>query len=236
MTWVETFLEKLQNAKTLDQIQDLVTHLRDGLGVEHAVYHITGTTGREYGALTYDREWVNTYISNRQFLVDPVVREAFRRTGPINWRELDWSPPASRRLLGEAAAAGVGKQGYSIPIRGIGGQLALFSVSSFDSDATWDRFNEAHLNNLILIGHAIHQRATQIMGDDLLPQAPSLTPRERDVLTLLSLGVSRAQAAERLAISQHTLRDYLDAAREKLGAQNTIHAVATAMARGLLMP
>ncbi|MEM9229038.1 MAG: LuxR family transcriptional regulator [Pseudomonadota bacterium] len=233
---METFLERLQSATRLEDIQQLIEGLRDTLSVEHAIYHIVGGTGQEYGALTYDKDWVEHYINQQYFRVDPVVTEALRSSSPINWNQLDWSPSAARTLLGEASDNGVGNQGYSIPIRGVGGQMALFSVTSFDSEAAWDRFGDEHLRNLILVGHYIHQHTSKIMGNDRLEDEAHLSPRERDVLMLLSHGSSRAEAAEKLRISQHTLRDYLDAAREKLGAQNTTHAVATAMVRGLLLP
>ncbi|MEM6465224.1 MAG: helix-turn-helix transcriptional regulator, partial [Pseudomonadota bacterium] len=58
--------------------------------------------------------------------------------------------------------------------------------------------------------------------------------RERDVLTLLGLGQSRAQAADRLKISEHTFRVYVDTARHKLGALNTTHAVAVALNSGAI--
>ena len=63
-----------------------------------------------------------------------------------------------------------------------------------------------------------------------------LSPRERDVLSRLSLGESRARVAEALQISENTLRAYIDSARHKLGAMNVTHAVALALARGVIMP
>ena len=62
----------------------------------------------------------------------------------------------------------------------------------------------------------------------------NLSPRETDALTLLALGLSRAQAADSLSISEHTLRVYIESARFKLAAMNTTHAVARAMNQGLL--
>jgi DNA-binding CsgD family transcriptional regulator len=56
-----------------------------------------------------------------------------------------------------------------------------------------------------------------------------------DALTLLALGHSRAQAANALSISEHTLRAYIESARLKLGAANTTHAVARAISRGLII-
>ena len=51
---------------------------------------------------------------------------------------------------------------------------------------------------------------------------------------MLALGYSRAQAADSLSISEHTLRVYIESARFKLAAANTTHAVARAMNQGLL--
>ncbi len=234
MTLLECFLERVQSARNLDDIQSLVSGLRDDLDVDHAIYHIVGATGREYGALTYDPDWVRHYISERYFNVDPVVTEALKTTRPLNWRDLDWSPKPARNLLGEAAAEGVGKQGYSIPVHGPGGQMALFSVTSYKSDGEWQSFGANHLRDLVLAAHFIHDRVAALMTARDAPGA-DLTPRERDVLSLLSLGRSRAEAADELKISEHTFRTYADSAREKLGAQNITHAVAMAMNQGLLL-
>ena len=54
-------------------------------------------------------------------------------------------------------------------------------------------------------------------------------------MTLLAIGYSRAQAADTLSISEHTLRVYVESARFKLGALNTTHAVARAISRGLVV-
>lgn len=235
-TSLEIFLDRLQTTTTLDQVQRLVFGLRDDYAVEHAIYHVVGNTGDEYGALTYDPAWVGHYIDNQYFRIDPVVTEGLKSHGPIDWRRLDWSGRAARGLIGEAVSEGVGKQGYSIPIRGANGQIALFSATSFDRDTQWDRFGAQNLNDLVLAGYYIHQRAAEIMGAGGDGPVAPLSPRERDVLTLLAIGRSRAEAAEALQISEHTLRVYVDTARMKLGARNTIHAVAAAMTQGLILP
>ncbi|MGM0585019.1 MAG: response regulator transcription factor, partial [Pseudomonadota bacterium] len=61
---------------------------------------------------------------------------------------------------------------------------------------------------------------------------PPLSPRERDALSLMASGRSRAQIANRLSISESTLRVYLDSARHKLGGLNAFHAVAIAVKTG----
>ena len=65
--------------------------------------------------------------------------------------------------------------------------------------------------------------------------AQPLSPREVDAMTFLALGYSRAQVAATLVISEHTLRVYIESARHKLGAMNTVHAVTKALSRGLIV-
>ena len=87
---------------------------------------------------------------------------------------------------------------------------------------------------MILASHYVNQKALELeLGSDE-DDIVSLSPRETDALTLLALGFSRAQAANSLSISEHTLRVYIESARFKLAAMNTTHAVARAMNQGLL--
>jgi two-component system response regulator DesR len=61
-----------------------------------------------------------------------------------------------------------------------------------------------------------------------------LTPRETDVLRLHSEGFDPREIAERLFLSQGTVRNYLAAATDKLGARNRIHAIRIATENGWL--
>ena len=221
--------------QTLDELNDFVVSLRDILDVEHVVYHSVNSTGEQYAALTYSPEWVREYLDRDYARIDPVVQSCFRRFHPVQWKQLDWSGKAARNFMSEALDAGVGNQGLSVPIRGPSGQFALFSVSGSDRDDTWESFTREHKAELILVSHYINQRALELeRGSDLL-ESPNLSPRETDALTMLALGYSRAQAAESLSISEHTLRVYIESARFKLAAANTTHAVARALSNGLLV-
>jgi two-component system response regulator DesR len=61
-----------------------------------------------------------------------------------------------------------------------------------------------------------------------------LTERERQVLRLAGEGVKSADIAERLHLSQGTVRNYLSEAIGKLGAANRIEAYRSARAKGWL--
>lgn len=234
-TRLESFLERLQQAATLEDLQRTLFGLRATFDVEHVVYHSVNSTGQQYAALTYSPDWTTRYIEADYARIDPVVQGCFRRFNPVDWKRLDWTARPVRAFLSEAIEAGVGNQGYSIPIRGPNGQFALFTVSHRCSDDRWQRFTAERTRELILVAHFVNQKALEIeRGTDIVAE-PRLSPREIDALTLLAMGLSRAQAAAALSISEHTLKVYVESARMKLGALNTTHAVARAMVRGLIV-
>ena len=67
-------------------------------------------------------------------------------------------------------------------------------------------------------------------------RAPSanLTPRELDVLRLVSRGLSNAQVGRALHIGEATVKTHLLRTFEKLGVHDRTAAVTLAIARGIL--
>lgn len=232
---LETLITGLQQATSHSDLQAVIVQLRDLYDVDHIVYHSVNRAGEQYAALTYEHEWVDRYIEKDYARIDPVVQGCYQRFHPVDWKRLDWTSKQARGFMGEAADAGVGNQGLSVPIRGPNGQFALFTASSRASDATWEKYSESNVGDLILIAHFINQKALEIDNGTDVQRTASLSPREVDTLSLLAMGYSRAQAADSLSISEHTLRVYIEAARFKLGAQNTTHAVAKAITFGLII-
>lgn len=231
---LESFIDQLQGVKTHSDLDGVILSLSRELNVEHVVYHSVSSKGEQYAVATYEPSWIDHYKAQDYARIDPVVQACLGRFHPVDWKRLDWKPKAARAFLHEAIDSGVGNQGYSIPIRGPSGQFALFTVSSRDGDDQWLTYTQEHARSLILASHYINQKALELdLGTDEA-EITNLSPRETDALTLLALGYSRAQAANSLSISEHTLRVYIESARFKLAAMNTTHAVARAMNQGLL--
>ena len=191
--------------------------------------------GDQFGAGTYSPEWAVRYTRKNYLRVDPVITGCFQRFHPVDWKQLDWTGKPVRVFQDEAIGAGVGHQGLSVPIRGPKGQFALFTTTDDCSDDAWDKFGAERTRDLILIAHFFNQKALEIRQGTDHAQQLQLSPREIDALTLLAIGYSRAQAAEKLSISEHTLRVYIEGSRNKLGAANTTHAVAKALTLGLIL-
>jgi len=66
-------------------------------------------------------------------------------------------------------------------------------------------------------------------------EADGLTPREREVLDLLAEGLPNKLIADRLGVSEHTVKFHVGAVLSKLGVQSRTEAVIRAARLGLLM-
>lgn len=78
--------------------------------------------------------------------------------------------------------------------------------------------------------------AVPLGRDQTLAQpVEELTPREREVLQLLADGLPNRAIAERLSISEHTVKFHVNAIMSKLGARTRTEAVTRAARLGLLV-
>jgi DNA-binding NarL/FixJ family response regulator len=75
-------------------------------------------------------------------------------------------------------------------------------------------------------------RLTPLLAKGASGRTQLLSPREREILELLSQGLSGEDAAKRLFLSSETVRTHVRNAMSKLGAATRVHAVALALQRG----
>jgi predicted ATPase/DNA-binding CsgD family transcriptional regulator len=98
------------------------------------------------------------------------------------------------------------------------------------------RVQEAHTR-----GRRLDTRETDRLVERLLgsgePAAPAddvLSPREREVVRFLAAGLTNAEIASRLVLSEHTVHRHVANILAKLGARSRAAAAVTAAERGLL--
>ena len=89
----------------------------------------------------------------------------------------------------------------------------------------------------------VHSSLTKTLLEDILPSPDaqpladpwdSLTDREQEVLTLVALGHTSAETADRLSLSPKTVETYRARGMEKLGLRSRAALVQFAIAHGLL--
>lgn len=87
-----------------------------------------------------------------------------------------------------------------------------------------DRRDDALLRIGAVVAHA----------DDIWQTAGTLTTRQREILSLLSEGLTYEEAATELGVGVESVKGHMRDARQRLGVKSSLHCVTEAMRRGLL--
>ncbi len=82
---------------------------------------------------------------------------------------------------------------------------------------------------------ALH-RFAQLNGDEDEALISSLTPRQSEVLTLVSHGKSDGEIAAALGLSQSTVHEYIEEAKRRIGVRTRVQAAVIAARNGWVAP
>ena len=231
-TPLETFHRTVQAA---GDTQACVSALRTCLGGMHVTYHLTrtvaGAVDSPFVRTTYPDAWVSAYLLRGYVAVDPIIRAGLSMALPFDWSELEFGEETVP-FLRDAAAHGIGANGYSIPIIDKIGRRALFSINAALDDDAWHDFLDTSRADLAELAHMVHRKAVrELYGED---EPPQLTPREREVLFWTAKGKDAKAVGMMLGVSEHTVKDYLRTIRHKCDCVTTAQAIAVAMRYRLL--
>lgn len=108
----------------------------------------------------------------------------------------------------------------------------LIDASSPDVVGEFDTLAAARDSGIV--ADAVLQAAVATPADDDSAPLESLTARELEVLELLAQGLPNKAIAERLGISDQTVKFHVGSVTSKLGAANRTDAVRLAVRRGLI--
>jgi DNA-binding CsgD family transcriptional regulator len=230
--------QAIDKAASGDEWFGVLRGLRDESGLAHLVYHATFVPALDKAnALlmpTYDETWVQRYIAHDYFSIDPVLLAGRRGFLPIDWLTVDRSSKEARHLFAEAESHGVGRHGFTLPIRGPAGERALFTITTNATDEHWHRWRFSHLRDFHLLAHYFHDRAMRLANLRPVDAMRPLSPRERQCLEHLLRGQAPGQVANALDLSVSAVHAYLRAARRKLECATIEQAIAKAIRLDLI--
>jgi DNA-binding CsgD family transcriptional regulator len=171
--------------------------------------------------------WESLYSERRFSDANFIIRMSRRRLESFRWSEAPLRPDelAFRQALVDFGAV----DGVAVPVHGPAGYLGLTSLAFRDLEALAPRERDA-IATAALVLHLRMQR----LSPATLPTHAPLSPRERDCLAFVAEGRPDWEIGEILSLAETTVLTHIQNARRKLGARTRAHAVALAVAGGLI--
>jgi DNA-binding NarL/FixJ family response regulator len=113
-----------------------------------------------------------------------------------------------------------------------------FLLKDVEPEELVDAIRVVAAGNALLGPTVTHRLLERFAGSksDAPPSLDELTERELDILRLIAGGLSNAEIAERLVVSETTVKSHVSAVLRKLGVRDRVQAVIAAYDAGLVRP
>jgi LuxR family quorum sensing-dependent transcriptional regulator len=206
------------------------------LGFSHfASFSVLDPTGRTVGSYEAGISapiWRDHYLQQHHFVRDAIVRLMPHSLDPLIWSDLAQREELSdeeRLVLNEATEFGHA-DGYVLPQHYVDGAIASTILLSPDPIARDPRRRAA--THVLSSYFAMSVR--KLMAPCTVLKRVKLSPRQRECLQWVRAGKSDWEIGEILSISEHTVKDHIEKAREKLGVKTRNQAVLAAIQQKLI--
>jgi DNA-binding CsgD family transcriptional regulator len=253
---LEEMLADIERCNSMEELEITLQRVIENYGFAAFTFIDAGQPhlDKPYYVTTTNQTWVNEYTQNNFVHSDPCLIRVRRTNTAFNWGGVELPPVLGRRKPGaiktmEAARDHGFTEGVVVPYHFRDHRGFLFSSSTvFFWKDTIKHFRSlfgSHRHELHLIMIYWTQRAIDLVARDHRnkppffrtpdsPVLPTLTDRERDVMSWAARGKTVADTAMILKIADETAETHVRNALEKLGASNKTHGVAKCMALGLI--
>ena len=195
-------------------------------GVKHFGYFKLDEYNDPVVISNYPQKWIDEYIAQDYQKVDSTVLLCKRSVKPFTWehaRKLSIHEHSSLFWL-RAEQAGL-SFGVSFPIMlGVTEVAGLGLCIAYSDEQKW--LNE-YENEMTVLSNIFHYKVVQIRSDAKSNlKLYRLSNRELECARLLCLGESFRTIAEKMNISERTVRFHADRIKEKLSVETKEHAIA----------
>lgn len=184
--------------------------------------------GRRLLAQITPPAWLSGYQPRNLHLNNPVIFAPLRRSTPFRFSNPGFKDLENWAGLDFARDLGI-EDGLTVPCHGPGGRIGIVSFGFERLD-----LSKRELLAITMAAQLAHQRMLALSPVPESRTRPSLSPRERDCLAFVAEGLSDAEIADALGISQATAHGHVENGKRKLGARTRAQAVALLFANGYL--
>ena len=246
------FRRVLQTPTSLGGLRTAISLLIEGLGFRFFIFQARSPLRTRILNHAGDLFLSDTPLTSSDFRREhrinakstDIVRRALSGTTPVLWRDMRESDPA---LVARARAYGL-LTGCSHVVHGREGDWSILSFIRDIEGPKVEREIDAALASCQLLSCHVHDAVARIAMPEMstaqppartTPVAPTgdatqLSPREGECLALAGAGLTAAEIARHLNISERTAVYHLMVARRKLGSSKTRQAFTKAVALGLI--
>jgi len=237
MTSLLAQLDKLTNARTVEELWNVHTRQMETYGFDRLVYGFTRyrtSTGlgdpQDWVLLsTQSPEYMKAFVDEGLYHHAPMLGWALANDGACSWRwmmdmnRVDDLTPSEVRVMEFNKSMQV-TAGYTVSFRSISertkGAIALTARPGVTQDTveqTWSR----HGDEIIVMNNVMHLKLLTLpyFGDR------NLTRRQREVLQWVGDGKTTQDIAGLLGLTSATVEKHLRLAREALDVKTTAQAV-----------
>ncbi|MCS3695026.1 DNA-binding CsgD family transcriptional regulator [Bradyrhizobium elkanii] len=231
-TNLETFIESTQSVASAAVLKKLFLTAIAEEGYENVVF--ARANNRRLVSVPWSEfptGYLDTYRAEEWDRIDPVVQRAPSARGPFRWT--DTQPRSGfnkqeKTFFEQCRELGV-HSGITIPIRGIGNEVDLISLSL----RTQDRLPPDRTTHIYMLSVQYWLKYCELT-DRREQETVALTSQELECLRWCKEGKTNWEIGEILHISEKTVEFHLSNGMRKLGAANRITAVIIGIKRGLI--
>jgi len=241
MSILEDFIINSNAAKTQEEVFQLYQGALAHFGFDSVVYSLVtdhpsinrqkghGVTGN------YPKDWMDYYIRNGYFEIDPVPRYVFTSSEAQTWDNVVKKCEISRkqRIIMEEAKDAKLLDGVVVPLHGPGYEIAGVGIASSVGGIKPDK---NMLSMIRAISQQFHLSYSNFDRVDKKVELIHLTPREKDILNWVAQGKCYHAIGAILSLSENTIKFHFKNIMHKLNACNKQTAIAIAITRGLINP
>lgn len=229
---IDYCIKELADADTAIDLRRCLEDFKERYRITHAVLHVTDVPGISHEELplilTYPEEWVEKYVAENYFAIDPVLRPERQSCVSFDWSSVDLKDPTNSHFFREADTFGVGRHGLTTVLRGPRGERSLFTLTSNLNPADWDDLCARERTNFQVYAINLHEKVMLVSGLRDRRTTSRLSRREAQCLELLARGFVPKQIVASLGISESAIRLYLGSGRRKLRVATMHQAIAKA--------
>jgi DNA-binding CsgD family transcriptional regulator len=233
--WRETCLDAFATAKSDIEVFHVLSKSVRDLGFEHCSFGVRLPLPLERPKFSlqsdYPDEWVNRYISQNYFTVDPTVKHGLTQTHPMIWQASNQKQSVD--FWEEASSYGL-RHGWCMPTSSRSGTIGLITMVRSGEPIGELELAEKEFRMTWLVEVANGAMNAHLLAHWVPEYNAELTSRERDVLRWSSAGRTYSEIGKILSVDQRTVKFHLVNAMRKLNAANKTEAAVKGALLGLL--